>query len=147
MSFAFASRGLSVVLSLAALTLALPSSAASPEVAAAQPAFSAKAEKAPVALPAELRRAGPIAGPTPKSLAGFVAKPVKFVRPLAAASIGPVETAESRRQLLFLVDHRNLNRGPGSLVYLIGHVKPVAAVATSQVSLAKPVYYERESRL
>jgi hypothetical protein len=146
MSSTFAGRAIAVVLSLAALTFAFPSAAASPEVAAAQPAL-AKAQKATVALPPELRRVGPIAGPTPKSLAGFVAKPVKFDRPIASRAVAPVETAESRRQLLHLVDHRNLDRGPGSLVYMIGNVKPVAAVATSQIGFVQPVRYDRESRL
>lgn len=146
MSFTF-SRAIAVVLSFAALTVTLPAAAASPEVAAARPALATKATTAAVALPPELRRVGPIAGPTPKSLAGFVAKPVKYVRPIAPRPVAPVETAESRRQLLFLVDHRNLDRGPGSLVYMIGNVRPVAAVAGSEVSFVKPVRYERESRL
>lgn len=147
MSSKFAGRAFAVVLSLAALAFALPSAAASPEVAAAQPALAAKAQKVAVALPPELRRVGPIAGPTPKSLAGFVAKPVKFDRPIASRAVAPVETAESRRQLLHLVDHRNLDRGPGSLVYMIGNVRPVAAVASSEVGFVKPVRYDRESRL
>jgi hypothetical protein len=143
MSSRFARRAALSVVSLAIALPAFPAFAASPEVAHAKPAA---VKQAPLALPAELRRVGPITGPPPRSLAGFAAKPVRYVRVAAVREVAAVETAESRQQLLFLVDHRNLDRGPGSLIHMVKDAKPVPADLTVQqaastvaVAFARPL--------
>lgn len=125
MSWKFYRRALLPSLSLSLALAATPGFAGEPQLALAS--ARAMPAAAAVALPDAVRTVGPIAGPIPRSLLGFANGPVRYVRAIEVASATAAETPESRRQLDHLRDHRNLYRGPGSLVHLVGHVRPVAA--------------------
>ena len=133
-----ARRGLPrAAMALAAAAVAGPLQAASPEAVLAGGRGQTVRSVDPI-LAEALRRTSAIEGPAPSSSAAVDGRPVIFVGMAPVVEASPVETARSREQVIFLGDHRNLYRGPGSLVHTVRNVRPIPAPEQS-----KPVVVEK----
>lgn len=121
-------RIVALLLSSAVAAPIASAAAATPERALAAAAHAAKPQFGGPLQDAPLSRTGPIAGPAPSSPAAFRDHgPVRGARVWSVVSTAPVPTAASHEHVLFLVDHRNLYRGPGSLAYMVKDTKPLPA--------------------
>jgi hypothetical protein len=115
-----------------------PLQAESPEVALASGCGEVARPVDPILADA-FRRTSSIGGPAPTSPTMADGRPVMFLAVAAVAEGGPVETMRSREQVILLGDHRNLYRGPGSLVHTVRNVQPLPAPEQS-----KPVVMEKQ---